>query len=296
MSEPEPTSSTRYVVAVLTPEDERLEESDILKLLNELKRIDSTKENSSIDLLLNSNGGNIYAAYKMVCLLRSKCAGMRVIIPLYAKSAATLMALGGDEVVLAPYSELGPLDAPMEHPMVEGIRLSALDGVRPLEFLSDFCNTLATEVLGLRIRRGVGLGRKTSIDLALRFAGEFVKPIVGKLDPLVINMCFRRLQIAERYGRELLTEYMFKDKPNKEELARATIQELVWEYPEHGYAICCKEAKRLNLETIEAESFDEWNRFWNLYTSLVRENEKVIRLITQNTFEEVPNTINVEEE
>jgi len=296
MSSPEQTQTIRYVLAFIHPENDGIEHVDVTAFLNELNKIDSPKERTKIDFLLNSNGGDIYAAYKIMCLLRSKCSSLQVIIPLYAKSAATLMALGADKIVLAPQSELGPLDAPMEHPLVEGIHLSALDGVRPLEFLSDFSSHLALDVLGVRIREQIGLGRKDSVDLALRFAGQFVKPIVGKLDPLVINMCYRRLQIAERYGHELLMEYMFKDKPMKETLATRTIKQLVWEYPEHGYAICCDEAKRINLETIGPDAFDEWNRFWNLFLSLSQENRKVIRLIPQEIFERIPNTVSGEEQ
>lgn len=291
MSESKPESTKRHVVTIIHPDDESLEQPDVLELVREMNHITSNKEDTFIDLLLNSNGGNIYAAYKMICVLRSKCNKLRAIIPFYAKSAATLMVLGADKIIMGHQSELGPLDAPMEHPMVEGIHLSALDGVRPLEFLSDFCNYIITQGIGYDIRSQIGLGRKDSIDLASQFAGEFVKPIIGKLDPLVINMCYRRLQIAERYGQELLTEYMFKDKPNKEELAKETIKELVWEYPEHGYAICCREAKRINLEILEADSFDEWNKFWNLYLSLKEKKEKVVKVISQDIFEGLPNTI-----
>ena len=201
-----------------------------------------------------------------------------------------MIALGADRIVMAAQSELGPLDAPMEHPIVEGIHLSALDGVRPLEFLSDFCSQLAIEALGVSIRNAVGLGRKDSVEMALTFAGQFVNPIVGKLDPLVINMCYRRLQIAERYGKELLTSHMFKDKPMKENLATNTIRELVWEYPEHGYAICCGEARRINLEVLEDSEFTEWNKFWNLYLLLSVEKGKVIRLIPKELFATIPNT------
>lgn len=282
------TSTQIQNLVIIHPVDAGLEEADVLTLVNELERIVTPKESTSINLLLNSSGGDIYAAYKMVHILRSKCNHLRVIVPFYAKSAATLMALGADEIIMAPQSELGPLDAPMEHPLQEGIQLSALDGVRPLEFLSDFCNTLATEQLGVKLRQLVQLGRKDSLELSLRFAAEFVNPIVGKLDPLLINMCYRRLQIAERYGNELLTEFMFVHEPNKNELAESTLRELVWMYPEHGYAICCSEAKRIHLNVIKAEYFPEWNNFWRLWKDLDREKRKIIQLIPQSTLEGRP--------
>lgn len=287
-----PAPITRYVLAYVDPKNRGIDRKDVLNFLFELQKINTPKETTVIDFLLNSNGGDIYSAYKIICLIRSKCSKLRIIVPLYAKSAATLIALGADQIVMAPQSELGPLDAPMEHPIVEGISLSALDGIRPLEFLSNFAGELAVDSLGARVRRKVGLGRKDSVEMALCFAGKFVEPIVGKLDPLVINMCFRRLQIAERYGHELLMEYMFKEKPSKDTLATNTIRELVWEYPEHGYAICSAEAKRIHLEIQEEnDAVEEWNKFWNLFLMLNEEKEKVIRLVPQEIFEPIPDII-----
>jgi len=281
LSETRHKPKNKYRVVIIHSGSTKFEREDVITLINELDKIDTKKDDTLIEVLLNSRGGDIYAAYKMVHLLRSKCIYLRFIIPLYAKSAATLMALGGNEIIMGQQSELGPLDAPMEHPLVEGIRLSALDGVRPLELISDFCKTLAIEGLGVKIRSAVGLGRKDSVDIALRFACEFVKPVVGKLDPLVFNMCYRRLQIAEKYGRELLESYMFKDEQNKADLAHKTITQLVWMYPEHGYAISSEEAKRLKLKITDAENFDEWDQYWKLYNKIKDKGEKSIALIPE---------------
>src|SRR5512138_402966 len=42
---------------------------------------------------------------------RRRGAGVTAVVPLQAKSAATLFCLGCDEIVLGPLGELGPLDA-----------------------------------------------------------------------------------------------------------------------------------------------------------------------------------------
>jgi len=282
----EQQNRNNFVMAMICPGDESFEQKDVLILLGELDKIKTKPEETEIDLILNSPGGNIYATYKMIFMLRTKCNKLRTVVPFYAKSAATLATLGSDEIVMGQQSELGPLDAPIEHPLAEGIRLSALDGVRPLEFLSDFCNRLAIDVLGLRIRKKVGLSRKDSVDLALKFAAEYIRPVVAKLDPLLIHMCYRYLEIAQNYGRELLTTYMFKDKPNKEEMAEKTITKLVWGYPEHGYAICCREARRINLNVTEAEDFPDWQKYWKIWDSVEGKGEKVIRLLPKELLEE----------
>ena len=80
-------------------------------------------EKIQITLILDSVGGEIYPSYKIINLLRNKCDKLSVFIPEKAKSAATLMTLGADEIIMSAESELGPLDLPMrEHPMLEEMK------------------------------------------------------------------------------------------------------------------------------------------------------------------------------
>lgn len=253
---------------------------DVFTLIDELKKIKSPPSQTAITLLLNSPGGDIYAAYKLVTLLRARCTTFDVVVPFAAKSAATLMCLGADKIWMGQQSELGPLDAPIEHPLVEGIQLSALDGVKPLVLLADFCEELAINRLGATIRQIVGLGRQESINAALRFTAEFVRPIIKQLQPSLVNMCFRTLQVAEKLGRELLVRYMFKGKSHAEEMADSVIDELVWEYPEHAYAIGIEEARRLQLQVDEVEKLSNWDKLWTYWRKRDELGGTHIHLIT----------------
>jgi hypothetical protein len=107
-----------------------------------------------------------------------------------------------------------------------------------------------------------------------------MEPIVAQLDPLVINMCYRSLHIAEQYGREILKDGMFKTVTDAGKKAEETIHTLVWEYPEHGFAISSQEAKRLGLNVEDAEQFGEWERIWGLHMQLLKQGKKVIQLVT----------------
>src|SRR5207302_1902999 len=64
----------------------------------------------NIDVLLHSPGGLAEAAESIVKLLRSKYTDVRFIIPSMAKSAATMLALSGNTLVMDEVSELGPTD------------------------------------------------------------------------------------------------------------------------------------------------------------------------------------------
>jgi len=109
--------------------------------------ISASPEHVTIDLWLESSGGDAHAAYKLAVLIRAYAHRLRVVVPDWAKSAATLLALAGDEIYMAPAAELGPLDAqiPKEGGLVSSI--SALDIARSLD-------DLATSSLDIAIDRG----------------------------------------------------------------------------------------------------------------------------------------------
>jgi hypothetical protein len=279
---PRPRTSLDNLLVLFYSDKDTIQSSDVLRLIEELPRRNTTR----LNLLLNSAGGSIYSAYKAINIIRSRCRELRVFVPVYAKSAATLMALGSDEIVMGHQSELGPLDAPMEHPIVEGIRLSAMDGVNSLDFLFGFCDFVTFE-LGIHIRKQAQLSRKDSLQLALNFATQYIQPVVAKLDPLVINMCYRYLQIAEKYARELLVSYMFKNRRNKEELAEDISHKLVYEYPEHSFAICCEEAHRLGLNISKADQVQAWGDVWKIYLKLADRGLKMVHFLDRNMLNEI---------
>ena len=63
-----------------------------------------------LHLMLASPGGDGEAAVRMAHSIQSRCREMTVIIPTEAKSAATLLCLGAHHILMAPFSDLGPVD------------------------------------------------------------------------------------------------------------------------------------------------------------------------------------------
>lgn len=85
---------------------------------------------TSIDLLLNSPGGDVDTAEKLVQIVLqvtsppgAPSGDFRLIVPDRAKSAATLIALGANSVVMGDTSELGPIDPQVILPDHRGVRL-----------------------------------------------------------------------------------------------------------------------------------------------------------------------------
>ena len=63
-----------------------------------------------LHLLLSSPGGDGEAAVRLVRSAQSRCRRLTVIVPDQAKSAGTLLAIGAHQIVMAPTSDLGPVD------------------------------------------------------------------------------------------------------------------------------------------------------------------------------------------
>ena len=77
-----------------------------------------------LDLILHSPGGSGTAAEQMINYLRTQFAYIRAIVPLQAKSAATMLALGCDEILMGNHSELGPIDPQIQVPVPGGARFA----------------------------------------------------------------------------------------------------------------------------------------------------------------------------
>ncbi|NJN85227.1 MAG: hypothetical protein HC881_01455 [Leptolyngbyaceae cyanobacterium SL_7_1] len=63
-----------------------------------------------VDLLLQTPGGIVDACEKVISVLKLRVGTYRVIIPSWAKSAGTIIALASSEIVMGVNSELGPID------------------------------------------------------------------------------------------------------------------------------------------------------------------------------------------
>ena len=89
-----------------------------------------TTPDETVDVFLISNGGSAEATERIVKLLREHYRRIRFILPANAYSAATLMCLAGDEIVMDGTATLGPID-----PQYRGIPARAI--IRAFEEVKD---------------------------------------------------------------------------------------------------------------------------------------------------------------
>ena len=81
---------------------------DVIPIISkQLRNIGKTEK---IDLFLYSTGGDTMVPWRMVSMIREYCDKFSVLVPYKAHSAATMISLGADEIVMSDLSELSPID------------------------------------------------------------------------------------------------------------------------------------------------------------------------------------------
>jgi ClpP class serine protease len=70
----------------------------------------SNRPVDKLDLFLCSNGGDSTLPWRLVPVFRQFAKTFSVLVPFHAYSAATLLALGANEIVMHPFGVLGPID------------------------------------------------------------------------------------------------------------------------------------------------------------------------------------------
>ena len=211
----------------------------------------SIGEVEQLNLIINGPGGDGTVAEKIIELCRAHCKQFRVVVPNRAKSAATIIALGADEIVMGYCSELGPIDAQV--PIVVG-------GIPRY------------------------ISAQSFIDSKASLLEEFAKAVKAKEDPRAIlqqiasldgpfiDHCGKLMEFSKVVARKYLMQYMFSTvTPQK---TRAAMVEDVLkglsspgEFKVHGRMINGTAAKNdlhLNVKLLGKDD-DFWKDLWQYY-------------------------------
>jgi hypothetical protein len=104
--------------------------SDILPVQDQLANL----KGHAIDVILETPGGFAEAAEDIIALIRGRFDNLGIIVPGWAKSAGTILAMAGDEILMGRGSALGPIDAQIGQ--ANGKRFSAhafLEGLKQIK-------------------------------------------------------------------------------------------------------------------------------------------------------------------
>jgi hypothetical protein len=195
-------------------------------------------------LFVKSDGGSGMAALRMVHLLRRYTRRLTVVAPLNCASAATMLALGADNIAMGPLSYLTAVDTSLEHD------LSPLDHTNNLVAVS---HDEVERVIRLW-KNSAGRGPS-----AVNPYQELYKYI----HPLVVGALDRASSLSLMLCREILGYHM-RDAKKAERISRR----LNSSYPAHQYPITSREARSLGLRVEDIDpTLDELLQELNLQYS-----------------------------
>jgi hypothetical protein len=117
-------STQRELIVCFSRLDQSITETDADDLSEVLEGVNGP----SIDIMLHTPGGYVDAVEKFITVLKYLKPDYRVIIPSWAKSGGTLIALSSKSILLGVNSELGPVDPQIDLPDF---------GVVPAEYIAN---------------------------------------------------------------------------------------------------------------------------------------------------------------
>lgn len=203
----------------------------------------STPQKQKIDLFLYSRGGDVSIPWRIVTMIREFCEDFCVLIPYKAHSAATMISLGADEIVMGKKAELSPIDPTL----VRAVTGEA--GVAPPEISVE---DVSSYISFMRERAGI------SDQVAL---AQVVSQLANHLTPLTLGSVNRQYSHIRLVARKLLTSR--KEKIEESRIG-AIVEVLTEKMYSHGHAIGRREAKELGLPICEPDESLE-ALIWSLY-------------------------------
>jgi len=175
----------------------------------------------ALDLFLGSYGGDGTVAWQIVSLIRERVQRLTVMVPQAAFSAATLIALGADEIIMHPHGNLGPTDPQIQN-RAKNVNFGSED-------LAAFLKFARTEV-----------GLTDQLPLL-----ELFKQFSAEVGFVGIGVAARSAQLTQTMAEKLLRLHMKSE--NQMQKAKLISEALNTKFFHHGYPVSRSEAKEIGL-------------------------------------------------
>lgn len=206
-----------------------------------IDQVEAIPDGKAVDVLVHSFGGDGLTAWKLMSVLRERFERVGVLVPVSAFSAATVFALGADEIVMHPHASLGPIDPQ--------ISVRGQDGT---------VRQFAYEDLGafLRfLRQDVGLSEQEHLS-------SLADRLFASVDPVSVGAAKRASDLSAEVGERLLKLHM-KD----EKRARQIAINLNKSFFAHGDAVSRARARDLDLPIAKSNAQLE-KLLWAAYSGI----------------------------
>lgn len=190
--------------------------------------LEAIGKQEKIYLFIKSDGGEGEASLRIVNLIRQYCNSITTIVPLECASAATMLAVGSNEIIMGPMAHLTAVDTSLTH------ELSPID---------ERDNSKVGVSLD-ELNRVIKLWNKEKRESSQNPYAELYRYI----HPLVVGAVDRADSLSVMICEELLSYHM-EDKEKIKEIANI----LNAKYPSHSYPILMREAKRIGLNVSDMD-------------------------------------------
>lgn len=154
------------------------------------------KKFKKITLFLHSGGGILEAAIKFVDIIKHYANSFDVIVPMMAKSAATLISLSSENLYMTPVSELGPVDPIVQSPTNPRIQV-------PARSIDDLIKYYSRE------QKSAGTNEKTEVErILLKKIEELDTYVLGSYKSA---LAFSTSQVEERLSTKIKDSNILKN-------------------------------------------------------------------------------------
>lgn len=244
------------VISYLSDSRSIFDPDDCLTLDDNLNQLTNGGQEKikKLDLFLQSPGGILEAAYKYLRICRDYSEEFNVIVPLSAKSAATTICLGADEIVMTSISELGPVDPIIQHPQNPNIRI-------PARAIKEYIDLISNP---------------ERVDFVM---SQELKDTLNKtLDAYLIGS----YEMALKNSKEIIKKLLEENKKTglSDEQIKKVIVELTEKHASHSYPIDRIELNELGFKNVvKAEEktglIKAVKQLFGVYTQFMRQNNFV---------------------
>jgi len=242
------SSVITYITSTRPNLETQMAMDSIRKVYEHLRTINKKKEETKIDLFLHSNGGDGTVPWKLVTLIREYAEKFCVLVPYKAFSAATLTALGADEIVMHPMGMLGPTDPTINNP------LNPADPNQPGRQIGVSVEDV-TAYIAL-VKEDAGINHEEELVQAFKVLAE-------RVHPLVLGSVKRFLSQSRMMAEKLLALHM--KNPEDGHKMKEIVDSLTSKLYYHGHPINRIEARQqVGLPNVVDAGAIE-SSMWNLY-------------------------------
>jgi hypothetical protein len=195
-----------------------------------------------LDLIVQSSGGDIHAAYLIMSTLRERMNKGRgkliACVPSRAQSAATLLCLGADKILLGELGALGPLDAQIRMGVTDAGTpnyISALHLLKALSRLQEFSLESFSAMAGHLDAHQAS--HDDQVKYGIKYSHAITRPLFEHIQSGEVGYWDQMLKTGEEYGRRLLErgDLVMEDiEINRTDHIKAIVHQMVFEYPSPG--------------------------------------------------------------